>query len=154
MSAALSQKEFAEFLDLSDRQVRNLAAEGMPTEVKGRRRTYGPAAMQWYLSRIQERSKPRGGAKERLAAASADLKELELSQRRSLLVPVAEVAGRVRAPLEAVDASLRTAKRRHGKAWARRLKVTQATAMSLIGELAEEVRAELREVVKGVADAA
>ena len=57
-------------------------------------------------------------------------------------------------PIRAADAKLRTMPRLKAKAWARRLKITQAEAIALIRDLAEEVRADLKVVLEKEADRA
>lgn len=49
MSVGLSQKDFGTALGLTSRQVRNLGEKGLPSDVDGRTRVYGPAAFQWYV---------------------------------------------------------------------------------------------------------
>lgn len=85
-------------------------------------------------------------ARTRKALVDALLKEDELAVRRGELVPMDRVLGMVREPLEQVDAQLRTAVRRHSKAWADRLGISQAEAMALMHEIIEDVRTDLREV--------
>lgn len=82
----------------------------------------------------------------RLTREKADGEEMKNRLRRRELMEVTEVADRVRQPLEAVNTKLRTAKRRLGKTWAKKLGISQAEAMALIDELVEDVRADLRTV--------
>jgi hypothetical protein len=74
------------------------------------------------------------------------LREDELAVRRGDLVPSEQVVDRIRKPLEAIDARLRTAVRRHSKAWAAKLKVSQAEAMAMMHPIIEDARADLRAV--------
>lgn len=85
-------------------------------------------------------------ARARKTQLDADLREDELAVRRGKLIPAEEVLERVRRPLEAVDGALKSARTRHGRAWASRLGISQAEAMDLIGTLVDEIRADLREV--------
>lgn len=82
-------------------------------------------------------------ARTRKILAEAELRETEAAVQRGDLLPLEEVLDRVRRPLEEVDARLRSAPRVHARAWAKRLGVTQAEAIHLIGELVEEIRADL-----------
>lgn len=93
-------------------------------------------------------------ARTRKFLVEALLREDELAARRGDLVPVDEVLEeRIRRPLERIDAKLRTAVRRHSKAWAARLGVRQSVAMAMMHDIIEEVRAELLEVMAGDPDA-
>lgn len=64
----LSQKDFGTLMGLTSRQVRNLTDQGMPSEVDGRFRYYGPEAVAWYLEMKlrEEREKHASGEREKL----------------------------------------------------------------------------------------
>lgn len=94
-SRLLTQKELAEFLGLTTRQIRNLEKEGViPTEALGAKKFYPwPQAN---LAYIAYREELRAGshasglehARQRKVAAEAELAELSAAQRRGELIPL------------------------------------------------------------------
>lgn len=98
MSDQLSQIELAERLDLTTRQIRNLEEAGLPTRVKGDRKTYAwPKALHWYVeyreSLVEKRVKPLDfeAARARKMAADAQLSEIEVEKAQGALLPAATV---------------------------------------------------------------
>lgn len=91
----LRQTEIATLLGLSARQVHNLVQEQMPgVTTDGSRRWYdGPVCVRWYWERklaaaVAEAAPPDTfDAQARLATVNAELKELELAERRGQLLP-------------------------------------------------------------------
>lgn len=92
-------------------------------------------------------------ARTRKALADAKIRETELAVRAGELIPQEEVLEKVRRPLEEVDGRLRAAPRQHAKEWAKRLGVTRAEAIALIGDLVEDIRADLRSAFEDAGDA-
>lgn len=108
----LTQKDLAVRLAITPRQIRNLHDEGLPREDSGR--YPWPEARDWYVEFKQHEHVRRLGfetggsesfekARARKTAAEADLKLLQLAERRGILVPVdviqttlARVAERIR----------------------------------------------------------
>lgn len=84
----------------------------------------------------------------------ADKQRMENDVRRGELIPASHFIEALRLPLEACDQALRNAKRRLGRKWAKRLKVSEAEAMALIEEIAEEARGHLRKALDDADDAA
>ena len=157
----VDQRTLARIFGVSQRTVQRWEAEGLDEARVDGSATYDlPAAVAWLTDRAADRS-GMSTVREELEAARARkyqvdamLREDELRTRRGELVPVGDVLGMVRKPLEAIDAKLRTAPRRLSQAWAARLGVSQAEAMAMIHDLVEDVRAELRAVFEEEPDAA
>ncbi|MFW6030987.1 MAG: hypothetical protein ACOC9T_00220, partial [Myxococcota bacterium] len=78
----------------------------------------------------------------------ADKQEMENAVRRGELIPAEHYREALRRPLEACDLALRNAKRRIGKKWAKRLDTSEAEAMALIEEIAEDARRHIREALE------
>lgn len=165
MSAVLTddltvdQTTLARILGVSPRTVRRMEREGLSVarvSDPGDAPLYDvPRAVQWVIeSRDPESDDELLDARTRKMRADAELREDELRTKRGELVPVHEVLDRVRKPLEAVDGQLRSAPRRLARDWAARLGVTQGEAIALIGDLVEEVRADVRQVFEGDAEGA
>ena len=83
--AELAQKQLAQWLGLTARQIHNLVAEGMPAPVRNGRRVYPwPAALRWYIDyRVRAEVKRGTGGddaaalRRREAAARADRAETD-----------------------------------------------------------------------------
>ncbi|MCA9675773.1 MAG: hypothetical protein KC464_12100 [Myxococcales bacterium] len=87
--------ELATVLGLTDRQIRNLVAEGMPQRARGRFDL--PAAVQWYVDQWRDRSDRSNGrldSEERRALLAAQTRraELEAAQLAGELEPRATAA--------------------------------------------------------------
>ena len=147
----VTQAEIATCFGVRTRTIQRWEADGFP-RASDTPTYHIPDCIAWVQRR--DKSGTFEEARTRKTEIEAELKDLELSERRGDLVSRDEVGAMVRRPLEAVDASLRTARRRHSKAWARKLKTTQAVAMSLIDQVVEDVRADLKAAIGEVADAA
>lgn len=152
----LTQEEAARRLAITTRQLRRLTEA---PRLEGGLYPW-PAVRNWYIEFKQEEVLRRRGmdgsasdrfaeARARKTAAEAELKELELAVRRRELIPSSDVVVLVRAPLEAVDRTLRQQPRERARTWAKKLGVKEAEAMVLIEELVEEVRAALRGTFTG-----
>lgn len=155
----VTQSEAAKVFGVSTRTIQRWETDGFPRQDAEVAAYDLTECVAWALQRERDRLSNVAGdsfeqARARKTAIEADLKELELAQLRGELVPIDEVAELVEAPLAAVDESLVTAKRRHAKTWARKLKVTQGVARALIDELVEEVRADLKLAVEDSGDLA
>lgn len=106
---------------------------------------------QEYQDELQERSRNGDGANDdyeraraRKTEAMARLKELRIAELEGRLVPIEEVEDRIREPLEAIDRGLSSAPQRLAAHWAERLDITQGEAISLIGDLVDDVRGSVR----------
>jgi phage terminase Nu1 subunit (DNA packaging protein) len=150
------QRTLAQLFGVHQRTVQRWDAEGLSAaRVDGAAEYDGILAIEWRLEFERQRMAaefpdlgdipPRDQSESRIAAAKASLLEDELRRSRAELVPAADVLQRIREPLEAVDAQLRAAPRRHSRHWSAKLRVSRAEAMSLIHEIAEEIRASLRD---------
>jgi phage terminase Nu1 subunit (DNA packaging protein) len=146
----VKQHELAELFGVTSRTLRDWHSKGLADVRDGQTGSYDlPAAIAWLVDREDDRSAlvdEYREARARNQLAQALLREDELRVKRGELVPVDDVLGLVRTPLERVDAQLRTAPRRLSKAWSERLGTSHREALALIRELVEEVRGELREV--------
>lgn len=159
---SLTQTEAAERLQISTSWLRVLTDRGLITrnsdgtypwpKVKEEYRDYQASSRQPEAGGQSAPTISLDEARARKTTADAALKELDLASRRGELVPIEAVVDLVRAPLEAVDTQLRTAKRTHSKAWAAKLGITQAEAMALIHDLVEDIRANLMRAIEDVAD--
>jgi len=112
----LTQKELAELLGLTSRQIRNLTEEGiLKTEPLGAREFYPwPASNHRYIAYKVERSRPAASSKEehlraRKLAAETEIAELKAAEARRELIPfdlhvarVAQLLDRLRGRLLAV----------------------------------------------------
>jgi hypothetical protein len=81
----------------------------------------------------------------------ADKAAMENELLRGNLVRVDDSVALLEATLFAMDASLRSAKRRHGPALARQLNIAPGEAMAIIEGVTEEVRAGLLQAIEQVA---
>lgn len=113
MSKHVNQRDAAERLGLTTRQVKNLADLGMPTVSAGGKLTYPfPECLKWYVeykvTSAVNACTPGDfeEAKTRKMAAEAELAEMELAQQRGDLVAVVDVGARVAGVLERVRARL------------------------------------------------
>lgn len=160
----VSQTELARILGVTPRTIRDYHGLGLEDHRDAETGSYDlPGSVNWRLelewkraleSRTPEEADELLQHRTRKMAADAELREDELRMKRGELVPVHEVLDRVRKPLEAVDGQLRSAPRRLARDWAHRLGVTQGEAIALIGDLVEEVRADVRELFADDTDGA
>jgi hypothetical protein len=162
---ALTQKEAANRLRITTAWVRELTNRGvLPRNPDGK---YPWPEVAEHYEEFQAKKGDDGGDSDgddgklqdeldreriRWTREKADAQEMENAVRRGELIPAEQFAGALRAPLEAVDHSLRTARRRLGRPWAKRLKVSQAEAMSLIDQIVEEARAHIRKAIEDAGD--
>lgn len=116
----MSQREAAERLNLTTRQVKNLADAGMPTRSEdGKVRYPFPECFTWYLdykiaSALANRvPDDEHEAKRKLVAAQAKKAELEADELEGLLVRVADVEAEVAGLLEQLRANLLAFPSRH-----------------------------------------
>jgi phage terminase Nu1 subunit (DNA packaging protein) len=153
-SSRLTQKQVAELLGLSSRQVKNLVDAGMPTESKGGKIEYdGPACVRWYVEYKQRTERAAGGeTKAQIAELEREERELrvrrlrlELAQEEARLLDAeyveqqwAAVTQRVRARLLALPTyaaqmvDVRTLP--EGQALGERMMTDVLTALSTLGE--------------------
>lgn len=103
MTGELSQKDLAQVLGLTTRQIRNLEEQGMPARAEGNRKLYPiPDAVRWYVQRqvdqAAEAAKPDAYEKARARdmEARAEQRELEVMEARGRVVPVERWATEVR----------------------------------------------------------
>jgi len=148
---ALSQKELADRLNVSPRQVRNLTNEGVISRRRDGSYPWPKAHQEWIAFKMTERerrySKDKLNLTEEQArhtAIKAEIAELDLAERRGELVHVEDSTRLVRAALEAVDASLKTAPSRYAQDLAAAVKVPTARALRLLEDIIENVRGDLR----------
>lgn len=105
----LIQRDMAKLLGLTSRQLRNLTNEGMPSEVDGRSRLYGPAAIAWFVEQkvLEERERHDRSEREQLeleklihqnreAKVRADLAEQKVVLVSEAAEEWAESAGAIR----------------------------------------------------------
>ena len=97
--ATLSTGEFAELLGKSSRTVQNWLRDGMPHRMNRHQAAIVPRdAIAWLIERAQESARAaaepgddrRGSAFARKAHIEADLKQLELDERRRRMIPAEE----------------------------------------------------------------
>jgi phage terminase Nu1 subunit (DNA packaging protein) len=108
-----SQKEFADIVGLSTRQVHNLERDGLPHRAEGRHKFYPlPAAIHWLRDRAVQRavdeSRPTSLDEVRLreSTARAELAELEVARQRGELVHVSDWEREFAEPLARMRARL------------------------------------------------
>lgn len=114
MSEEITQRELADRLGLSTRQVRNLRDDhGLPQIVRNGKPFYRwPDALHWYIQfKIQEAERRREPpsyevARTREMLARAEMAELELAQRRGQLVTVEYAASQLERSLSVLRAQL------------------------------------------------
>ena len=152
LSLLVTQPQVAKIFRKNVRTIQRWEEEGFP-RAPGKKVLYSlPDCIEWVLA--NEQKGDFNEARTKKTEAEAQIKELELARLRGEMVPVSDVLAMVAGPIEAVDAKLRTMPRLKAKAWSRRLKITQAEAIALIRELAEEVRADLKATLEKEADRA
>lgn len=110
-----TQQEAADRLNLTTRQVKNLADQGMPTRSKQGKVVYPfPDCFVWYLDykigKAVEKAAPNSmaEAEQRQAIAEAQLAELKLERERGKVVTVEEAAGAVEELLGQLRATILT----------------------------------------------
>jgi len=152
MSENLSQKETAKRLGIVVRVLSRYTKSGRITRNPDKSYPWPNVQLEHQaIQRVATAARAAGhgnlgfqAERARLVKEQADKAETENLVRRGELVELADVAKLVRAPLEAVDRKLKSAKGTHAKAWAKRLRVSEAVAMELIEALVEDVRSDLR----------
>jgi hypothetical protein len=87
----------------------------------------------------------------RLTREKADAAELENAKLCGSLIDVGDALANLERVLLALDAKLRSAKRRRGPGLAKKLGVSAAQAMALVEVVTEEVRGELRQELERLA---
>lgn len=99
--ATVSLSAIAELLGVSTRQIQNYRAEGMPVRQTSGKISYVPReCIRWRIERERDSALAATAPLEpleraRKLRAEADLKELELKERRRALVPVEEFQARI-----------------------------------------------------------
>ena len=157
-SRELSQKEIAQLLGLTTRQIRNLEAEGMPHRAEGNRKLYPvPGAWRWYhqkeLDRAVSEVQPTDydEARAREMAARAEKAELEVKKMRGELVHVDDLEALYSQPLADLRSQLLALPGRV----AAELPMDTVEALEIIERVVFEFMAELSEDEDaGVEDAA
>lgn len=119
MAYEVNQTELGRILPLTTRQIRNLEAEGLPHRAEGNQKLYPlPDAVVWWHERELSRALKSAEISEldvlkaRKLEAEAEAKEIEVEERRGLLMPTAQhvqivavVFDRIRTKLQAFNAS-------------------------------------------------
>lgn len=144
----LSQKELAELLGLTTRQIRNLEAEGMPCRAEKNRKRY-PAreAISWYHDRRVQRAVYEmaptdfNDAKAREMAARAEKAEIEVRQLRGELIHVDDLEALHARPLAQLRSRLLALPGRI----AAELPMPAVDAVEAIEPVVHEIMAELSE---------
>ena len=162
-SKALTQTEAAERLRISTSWLRVLSDRGVVRRNSDGSYPWPEVAEDYKSYREEDDDAPRGNgscsganeewqiARSRKELAVAQLREQELAARARELIPAEEVFDRVRRPLEEVDAKLRAAPRTLAREWSKRLGLTQAETIALVGDLVEDVRSSIREAFEEMA---
>lgn len=151
MPETVSKKECAARLNLTTRQITNLVDAGMPRNVEGNRVSFPwPDALHWYIQYRIDAEVARNGpadfeaARARKMAAEAELAELELAQRRGLLLTTDDFRRELEAPLVRVRAALQNVP---GKYAPRCVGLeTPAIAQGVLDEVVREAMTELARV--------
>lgn len=92
MTDSITQRDLAELLGISTRQVRNLEAKGLPHHSEDGKKRYSAASVQWFVRHREEfaASNATPGAldkaRTRKAEADAELAELNLAVQRGRLL--------------------------------------------------------------------
>lgn len=104
VTRTVTQKEMAELLGLTPERLRQLVPEGLPQANRDGRPCYVPReVIRWFRDREREAGRREGSGdgapnelleRARKLKAEADLKELELAERRRLLLPSDEFLAR------------------------------------------------------------
>jgi len=153
VNRTLSAADLAQVLGIGERRVRELAGEGIVTKT-ARGRYVLAASVQGYMAYRLSAAEggELGAARAAKMSAEARLKEHELARTQGEYVPIADVEEMLRAPLEAIDVALRTAKRSHGPALAKRLKLSAAEGMAIVESVTEAARADCRRAIVDLAE--
>lgn len=113
MTKEVTQKELAEILGLSTRQIRNLEAVGLPHRAEGNRKLYPlPEAVIWHRERAVEsaladaQSSDYEEAKAREMMARAEKAELEVAKMRGELIHIDDLERLHSTPLAQMRARL------------------------------------------------
>jgi phage terminase Nu1 subunit (DNA packaging protein) len=107
----LTQRDIADLLGLTTRQIRNLENEGMPHRAEKNRKFYPmPDAARWYYEREVARSRQEpsdyGDARAREMAARAEKAEIEVLQLRAEVIHVSDLEAMHARPLAQLRARL------------------------------------------------
>jgi hypothetical protein len=119
MAYEVNQTELGRILPVTTRQIRNMEADGLPHRADGNQKLYPlPNAVVWWHERELKRALKAAEVSEldvlkaRKLEAEAESKEIEVEERRGLLMPVAQhaqicglVFDRIRTKLQALTAS-------------------------------------------------
>lgn len=139
----ISQRELARLLKKSTQQIANYVTQGMPTELKGPKRLYPDATcIAWALARVaaHEDDDAKPDPKERVDSLKGDLLELELAEKRRILMSTDIYERVVADTFERVDARLKNLPQRCAAVnWSPDMTERVRQAVPLV----DEVRAEL-----------
>src|SRR5688572_20544469 len=105
------KKTFAEWVNLTTRQITNLQEEGLPVIVKGTRVfVQWPAGLHWYHQRLKEERNAGTEEKAKLTTRRLELEvamaELELAKEQGNVVALDYMEEQLAAPLERLRAKL------------------------------------------------
>ena len=131
-------------LGVSERSIQELAAEGVVVRA-ARGRYLRSESVTRYCAHLRERQAPSSytDARARKTQAEASLREMELAKARGDLISVDDSFAVLKAELETINASLRSAKARLGPALGRRLGLTGGEGMRIVEDVVEQARADL-----------
>lgn len=148
----LNQKNLAAILGLSVQQVRNLERHGIPHHPAGREKHYPiPEAVRWYIERKVEEVRKKANsealllARTRKTEAEAGLTELDLQRQQGQWIHIDDVERLLRRSLERVNMVVKDLPGRLGPELSKEAGIPLGDAKSLLGDLVERVRAELRD---------
>jgi len=145
MSGFANQAELAAMLGLSVRQIRRLREAGMPCEgPKGRPRYPVAECVRWYVASQRLPASNLAEVRLREATAKAELKEIELQQKRRELVPVGEAASIIRSVYSTLNSALRNVPARYSGQIAKGSDTKKAKVQKALAKAMEEVRGEIR----------
>lgn len=110
----LTQKELAEVLPITTRQIRRLVDDGLPTESLGGRTMYPQrACVRWYIEyreQLAAGQEEMRDARYRKLQADARMAELEVAEREGSLVPLTVLESTLTTVLERLHARITAAK--------------------------------------------
>lgn len=148
MKREVRQKELAQILGLTTRQIRNLEAAGMPHRAEGNTKWYPlPDTVIWYTERKVESALTEAQrtdyeeARAREMAARAEKAELEVAKMRGELIHVDDLERLLSAPLAQMRARLLALPGRIASA----LPMPPVDALEIIEPIVHEFMAELSE---------
>ena len=152
----MSQSALARGFKVSPKTVQQWDREGLADAarlgMKGRTIEYDVwKAVEWKnrrdVARVVRDSSPdeMDAARLRKLEAEAEMKELDVGERRGELVPLDEVAGMLREAMETIDSVLRHAPARFSPALAKAASIPTKGARVILEDVIEAVRGSVRE---------